>query len=366
MTLFETTNHGVALLPLGEKGAAAKHYESTVTAGFDVEGHAHLFTQTNAETLRALQRQYGTVALWGLTVGKGAPAHAGSNTAKWTELFEGTLVAFVTKMVVVSTAHVVGRFVDDDAAAHIWSLKDDRPFSLIFVLAGLEAQQTSLRDLADKNPDIGVIKINTAVQSFCYPDPQCTSILIDALGAPDPLLVAGEELNRRVGDTDAPTTGSRRKEQPELKRTLNRENTTSQCSICGAELPKEFLRAAHIKPRTQCSETERNDIPFVGMLACTFGCDELFERRHITVTPTGGVRVSAHLPVSLESHTHLELLRTAQATSPLLSHPKRTVYLQWHNAEFDRQQTAHLSARARVAAHKGTLDVGPGTPKGNK
>ncbi|QDG89037.1 HNH endonuclease [Pseudarthrobacter sp. NIBRBAC000502770] len=64
----------------------------------------------------------------------------------------------------------------------------------------------------------------------------------------------------------------------------------SHCSLCGHSYPEEFLVAAHIKPRSKCSEAERMDIRNVSMLACLFGCDALFENGYLVVGADGSLR----------------------------------------------------------------------------
>ncbi|SDH40756.1 hypothetical protein SAMN05216553_12125 [Lentzea fradiae] len=81
-----------------------------------------------------------------------------------------------------------------------------------------------------------------------------------------------------------------RKEQAELRRLLLRGRTSAPCDLCGHDFPGNFLVAAHIKKRSLCSEAERNDLTNVAMLACTFGCDSLFETGYVTVDGTGHVR----------------------------------------------------------------------------
>lgn len=48
----------------------------------------------------------------------------------------------------------------------------------------------------------------------------------------------------------------------------------------------------NIKKRSLCTEDERNDLANVAMLACTFGCDILFESGYIAVDDTGRVHPS--------------------------------------------------------------------------
>jgi hypothetical protein len=61
----------------------------------------------------------------------------------------------------------------------------------------------------------------------------------------------------------------------------------SSCSLCGRSVPEELLVAAHIKPRSACSESERMDTGNVAMLACLFGCDALFELGYVVIGEQG-------------------------------------------------------------------------------
>ena len=55
------------------------------------------------------------------------------------------------------------------------------------------------------------------------------------------------------------------------------------CGFCGREFPNNLLIAAHIKPRAKCTVGERNDFDHIGMPACLFGCDSLYEKGYISV-----------------------------------------------------------------------------------
>lgn len=64
----------------------------------------------------------------------------------------------------------------------------------------------------------------------------------------------------------------------------------AECALCGGTLPEDLLVAAHIKPRSQCSEAERLDIPSIAMTACLLGCDALYEHGYITVSAAGTIQ----------------------------------------------------------------------------
>jgi hypothetical protein len=97
-----------------------------------------------------------------------------------------------------------------------------------------------------------------------------------------------------VVDNDDPTDGWRwskyRLEQSALRRHLLADSDEGHCDLCGALYPVRLLVAAHIKPRRDCSESERRDFASTAMLLCTLGCDVLFEWGYVIVDGTGTIR----------------------------------------------------------------------------
>jgi hypothetical protein len=90
------------------------------------------------------------------------------------------------------------------------------------------------------------------------------------------------------GATDVTVASTARREQAWLRRLLIGGRFSAQCDICTREFPVELLVAAHIKRRGACTDKERRD-PNVAMLACTFGCDAMFELGQITVLFDGTI-----------------------------------------------------------------------------
>ncbi|MDD7920977.1 hypothetical protein [Actinomycetospora callitridis] len=71
-----------------------------------------------------------------------------------------------------------------------------------------------------------------------------------------------------------------RREQSKLRKAKLKGAKTAGCSLCGRWLPAGLLRLAHIKRRAVCTPDECLELANT-MLACTIGCDELFERGYI-------------------------------------------------------------------------------------
>lgn len=115
------------------------------------------------------------------------------------------------------------------------------------------------------------------------------------------------------GSTDRQGIALFRVEQPALRRRLLAGRSEAPCGLCGDVLPIEYLVAAHIKRRADCTERERADRN-VAMLACLFGCDAAFERGHIRVKDDGAISLHGPAPVS-DRLARIEG-RTASAFTP--------------------------------------------------
>jgi hypothetical protein len=93
------------------------------------------------------------------------------------------------------------------------------------------------------------------------------------------------------GDLDARVLTSVRREQRKWRARRLGHAAVADCSICRSTLPVDCLRIAHIKRRSECSEQERRDEANI-MLACTLGCDHLFELGYIYVDVRGVIRAA--------------------------------------------------------------------------
>ncbi|MFJ8920995.1 hypothetical protein ACIREK_16155 [Streptomyces sp. NPDC102415] len=117
-----------------------------------------------------------------------------------------------------------------------------------------------------------------------------------------------------------------RREQSKLRNKMLDGADTFTCALCGRHLPVRFIRAAHIKRRSQASREERLQLSNI-MPACLLGCDELFEHGYIHVTENG------HVAVSGKAGEHLALKEAADqlAGNPVGGYSEhRAPYFAWH------------------------------------
>jgi hypothetical protein len=96
-----------------------------------------------------------------------------------------------------------------------------------------------------------------------------------------------------------------RGEQRALKKLLL-PGTTGECALCGRTFDSQLLWAAHIKKRSHCTPEERRDLANIAMLACTLGCDTLYEHGYIAVDDGGAVLVSPRARQTPAAIEHIE------------------------------------------------------------
>jgi hypothetical protein len=121
-----------------------------------------------------------------------------------------------------------------------------------------------------------------------------------------------------VETTDIASVALQRAEQRFLRQSLL-ARYGNQCALCGRSLPEELLIAAHIKPRFLSTDEERLNFGSAAMLACSLGCDALFEFGYLTVDHRGFVHMTptneADLEHALKSIDGLPCLAFSEATA---------------------------------------------------
>lgn len=103
---------------------------------------------------------------------------------------------------------------------------------------------------------------------------------------------------------------------------------TGICAICAREFSSMLLVAAHIKPRSECSETELRDLDHIAVPMCLFGCDALFERGWISVSPEGEIKVSDLVDFDESVKLYVQNHVNGRRTSAKLA--GRESYFKWH------------------------------------
>ncbi|MER5260948.1 hypothetical protein ABTZ99_02540 [Actinosynnema sp. NPDC002837] len=155
-----------------------------------------------------------------------------------------------------------------------------------------------------------------------------------AVQAGQAVLGAGRDgRDKHFAELDGRVVAKYRKEQGELRKVLVGDAAEAPCALCGRVFPVELLIAAHIKRRAVCDDDERNDLRNIAMLACSFGCDRLFELGHVSVGEDGVVLVASDGGLL---DPHLEHLR-GRVTEAF--HRRSARYFRWHRRNVFKGRT---------------------------
>lgn len=130
-----------------------------------------------------------------------------------------------------------------------------------------------------------------------------------------------------LGETDLRRTILARREQQLLRRLIVGRSGTFACQMCGREFPVDLLVAAHVKQRSECSESERCD-PENVIALCKLGCDDLFERGYIAVR--AGIVAAGKTPPTESVRDYLTAV--SGKACPAWSESRRR-YFQWREEQ---------------------------------
>lgn len=106
------------------------------------------------------------------------------------------------------------------------------------------------------------------------------------------------------GPLDRMVARAERREQAALRKQRLGGADSAACDLCGRSFPVRYLRMAHIKKRSLCSDREKRD-PSVVMTACV-ECDALFEAGELVVDASGKIRATGTADVTPDLKTLLD------------------------------------------------------------
>jgi hypothetical protein len=199
---------------------------------------------------------------------------------------------------------------------------------IVAVPAGAVVVETS-----QGNEEIALDEVQAGLDRFAEDGRASVGSLVDVLVA----VAAGAEVDggqavvlppkrtdRQFAEFDGRAFAKYRKEQGALRKLLVSGAGQAECALCGRPFPVEFLIAAHIKARKVAPPLERQDLENIAMLACSFGCDRLFELGYVTVDDRGVVlTASTGGPLDL----HLRLLEGKRSGAFT---DRSAKYFRWH------------------------------------
>ena len=272
-----------------------EHYRQTIVSPVrESEWQPHVTSEVAARLSGSFPD--GAVPFWGVTEGD-----KGRNRTKWQRINPGDVVLFAREGSYFAMGVVALPFENEALAEVLWQ-RNAAGETWKYMYAVDEIRDVAIPYI-ELNPVMGYESAYVP-QGFNVLNEEKSAHVIDYLGAgslkwdmPPPTA----ELDAAFlteGPLDLVAPAKRRVEQQALRWYLL-PNATGTCALCGREFAKQFLRAAHIKPRAACTETERRDLAHVAMPACVFGCDALFEQGYVSVGDQGEILISPQVKTTL-------------------------------------------------------------------
>ena len=311
------------LQPSGNQFGRA-HYVDTIENPVPLEKCIPFLSAEIADELRKAHPS-GFAAMWGVT-----PGAKMVNRNKWEKIQVGDLALFSRDGGIKATAVVAAKFHSKKLSESNWGTDlDGDTWEYMYSLD--EVRNVDI-PYSDFNRTVGY-KENFVIQGFNVLDSEKSAMFLDRYDlwserhVPE---IPEEEFNSALtgldGELDQKVQGWRRTEQSKARNRLLKGMTQATCVFCNRLMSSEFIIAAHIKRRSDCDDLEKRDIDNNMMLACKFGCDDLFEKGYISVDSTGRVTPSEKLNDKV-ALAHLTILVDAIAFKGT-----QAKYFEWHYA----------------------------------
>ncbi|WP_406359378.1 hypothetical protein OID55_41190 [Streptomyces sp. NBC_00715] len=303
-----------------------QHYQDTIVDPVVFDEHADLLDATTIDRLKQLFPD-GHAQMWGVVPGKND-----ANLSRIKKMHPGDWVFFSGDKRIYFGGTIALKWRNKELATRLWGTDPaGSTWEYMYALSGtrgFDIPIEEIRTLLSWNPKRNIMGISVLHEGES--DALQTLLTLDASAAAlEPVDTAQEEAAVAAFDGELERTAQRaqRGEQSALKRRLL-QGATGQCALCGRALPGTFLIAAHIKKRAMCSDEEKRDLANIAMLACTFGCDAVYEHGYVCVGTDGAIQASslaAEIP-EVEAYIQQKLAgRTVTWWTP-----SREPYYQWH------------------------------------
>ena len=333
------------ILQPASDGASKANLLKTVFQEVSLEEIHDLLRPSDRNALELLTDS-GGVSFWGAK-----PAEDGRNVKRWERIAPGDTIMFALGKGRALLARVTHKLHNQLLAEDLWGHTETangvvQTWEYMFAVDSLQerAYDKSAFNLAigrKDNADIReflVLKPDESDAALAYFD------VPRSAASPSRPSEARTALRKRVTEKDvsaldhldALVTSRRRLEQRLLREYLL-DQDTGTCALCGRPFPIQFLVAAHIKPRSKCSDREKRDIENVAMPNCRFGCDELYERGYIAVGATGHVLASLLAPETGPVRAYIREHLVDRPNSLWASNAATRRYFAFHEAETFRR-----------------------------
>ncbi|WP_354642920.1 hypothetical protein [Kitasatospora camelliae] len=306
-----------------------QHYKDTIATPVSLADHADLLTPDVHARLKELFPN-GAAQMWGIVPGK-----KNVNIPWVTKMNPGDFALFSGDKKIYFGGTIALMWRNEALAERLWGRNhNDQTWEHMYALSGtqgLEITVEEVRQLLSWKPKRNIQGIyvldqdsSDTLQAYLTLEPSIA--YTGSTPLPDPQ----EDATAAVGfDGELERTAMRayRGEQAALKRHLL-PGPTGACALCGRVLPATFLIAAHIKKRAVCTDDEKRDFTNIAMLACSLGCDSLYERGYVTVADDGRIQISPLAEAMPGIHEHIQQYLVGRTVSWWSG--DREPHFQWH------------------------------------
>jgi len=319
----------VILQPAGDSDALG-HFVDTIETPVDVSRIKSLMSSAQLEELGEIFEGRKTIPVWGITSGNG-----GGNAKKWDKIESGDVTLFSRKGRIFASATVVAKIHNKLLALDLWDTNSDgETWEYVYFLDELTEQNIPYSAF---NEAVGY-KPNFVIQGFSILDEAKSNLLLNAFDLRStvyfPVIPVQDyytAITSSLDDADSldsTVQGKGRIEQQFLRKSLFGKRSVAECCLCGRLLPVSLLWAAHIKKRSACSLEEKKDFKHIVAAMCKLGCDELYEKKYVSVDSEGTIVVSTKSNSSPELNVFLDGLVGKKCKSWTENNKK---YFAWHN-----------------------------------
>ncbi|MFE1332651.1 hypothetical protein [Streptomyces microflavus] len=303
-----------------------QHYQDTIVHPVVFDDHADLLEASTIDQLKQLFPD-GQAQMWGVVPGK-----KNVNVSRINKMHPGDWVFFSGDKRIYFGGTIALMWRNKELATRLWGTDPaGSTWEYMYALSGtrgFDIPVEEIRTLLGWNPNRNIMGISVLNEGES--DTLQTLLTLDTATAALELADAAQEeaaVAAFDGALERTAQRAHRGEQAALKRRLL-QGSTGQCALCGRTLPGTFLIAAHIKKRAMCSDDEKRDLANIAMLACTFGCDAVYEHGYVTVTPEGIVQVSPLAAEVPEVEAYIQERLEGRTVSWWT--PSRETYYLWH------------------------------------
>jgi hypothetical protein len=321
----------VILQPTGNSDSY-EHYADTIKEPVEVNRIVKFLSESQLNELSDTLEGKTHIRIWGVTPGKGDV-----NRKKWLNIQSGDVTLFSRNGKIFASTTALAKIHNRELALDLWKTNSDGDtWEYIYFLDELTEHDIPYSKF---NSVVGY-QPNFIIQGFNILDETKSEALLEAFDLrssnyfpeirEDEYIEAISTL-KDAESLDSVVTSKGRTEQQFLRKILFGNKSISNCCICGKNLPVSLLWASHIKKRSICTLDEKKDFKNIAAPMCRLGCDELFEKKFISVNHEGLIAVSSKIDTYPELKAFIYDLNRKKC---LAWNDANKIYFAWHYDSF--------------------------------